>query len=112
MRRLVALPLALLLYACPPTVDPGECPSGSETQQAAGKLVVQQRCATCHGTMVMGGARAGAPEDLNFDNLETVRAEADAMYGQSSEGQMPPGSPLSIQELADMRVWLACGAPE
>lgn len=108
--RRAVLALTSLLVACPPTIDPGECPPDSQDQQLAGKAVVMQRCLGCHSTTREDGARLGAPDDLNFDDLEVVRREADAMFGQVKEGQMPPTAPLGIEETEQLRVWLACGA--
>lgn len=109
VRRGVLL-LTTFLFACPPTIDPGECPPDSEAQQLAGKGVVAQRCQSCHSTTLQDAARQGAPDDLSFDDLEVVRREADAMFGQVKEGQMPPNAPLPPDEVEKMRVWLACGA--
>lgn len=90
----------------------GECPPNSSAAQAAGHDVVVGKCEVCHSSQVTGTNRLGAPEDLNFDKLETVRAEADEMYEETMSGEMPPdpGSKVTGTDLENMRIWLACGA--
>jgi uncharacterized membrane protein len=92
----------------------GECPPSSSAAEAAGHDVVIGKCQVCHSSQVSGTSRLGAPEDLNFDNLETVRAEAGEMYDEALSGSMPPdqGAKVTGADLENMRVWLACGAKE
>jgi mono/diheme cytochrome c family protein len=68
----------------------------------------------CHGSGLNGAARQDAPSDLNFDDLATVRDEAESMYGEAKDGEMPtsPYPRLSDSELESMRIWLACGAED
>jgi uncharacterized membrane protein len=92
----------------------GKCPPNSVEAQAAGHDVVIGRCQVCHSSQVTGTNRLGAPEDMNFDNLETVRAEAGEMYDEVLSGAMPPDQGLKVtgSDLENMRIWLACGAME
>lgn len=92
----------------------GECPPNSAAAQAAGHDVVIGRCQVCHSSQVTGTNRLGAPEDMNFDNLETVRAEAAEMFDETLSGAMPPDQGLKVtgSDLENMRIWLACGAED
>jgi uncharacterized membrane protein len=92
----------------------GDCPPSSSAAEAAGHDVVIGKCQVCHSSQVTGTNRLGAPEDMNFDNLETVRAEAGEMYEETVSGAMPPdpGSKVTGTDLENMRIWLACGAKE
>ncbi len=92
--------------------DLGECPPDSDAQQAEGRSVVQVQCVRCHSKALSGSQRQDAPEDLNFDDLSIVREEAETMYGEAKEGEMPPEGPLSAESIEAMRVWLACGAQD
>ena len=88
--------------------DLGECPSGSETQQAAGKALVEAQCVRCHSSKLTGSARQDAPADLNFDVEATVKDDADDMYSETESGSMPPDAKLTSDEIESIRIYLAC----
>lgn len=88
----------------------GECPPGSEAQQATGSQIVATQCASCHSSQLSGAARAGAPESYNFDSPDGVRANAELMFEQAESGAMPKTGPLSSSDVENLRVYLACSA--
>jgi cytochrome c5 len=88
--------------------DLGDCPTNSATQQARGAQVITNKCTTCHSSKLAGAERGGAPDDLNYDDSTKVQEEAELMYGETTEGVMPPSGKLSAAELEDLRVYLAC----
>lgn len=92
----------------------GDCPTDSAAAEAAGQKIIEAQCVYCHGSQAVGSARQGAPDDLNFDKLDTVKAEAAEMYEETESGAMPPGSAAKITgtDLENVRVWLACGAKD
>lgn len=90
--------------------DLGDCPPDSDAQQAAGKVVMEQQCNNCHASGLSGSQRQGAPDEYNFDDPAVVSDEAEEMYGEAEEGEMPPGGALSSTDLEAFRVYLACGA--
>jgi uncharacterized membrane protein len=100
-----------LLTGCS-SADLGSCPTDSDAEQLAGRQVVEGKCNNCHSSAIQGAQRQDAPEDLNFDDLATVRDEAESMYGQTESGSMPPGGTVTGTDLENMRIWLACDAPD
>lgn len=90
----------------------GECPTNSMTQQVAGRAVVTQRCASCHSSAVTGAARQNAPVGVDYNTLEAIRANADSGYHEASAGVMPPTGALNATDLENLRIFLACGAPD
>lgn len=89
----------------------GDCPPSSEAQQALGRQAMTDNCLYCHSSQLTGSLRQDAPEDLNFDDLTFVRAEAAELYGEAESGAMPPAGPMSAEQIENFRIYLACGAP-
>jgi cytochrome c5 len=96
------------------------CPdSGAPTAQDFGRAFMESYCLPCHSASVTGTARQGAPQDVNFDTLEDVRAFKEVIDSHAAAGPngthtlMPPSS--RVQPSQDDRIklgqWLACGAP-
>ena len=110
--RLLLILTILLAAGCKEGADLGECPPSSDAQQLAGRQVVILRCQNCHDSSKTGAARQDAPDDLNYDDLAVVRAEAESMYGSVLEGEMPPDGRLSDTDTENVRIWLACGAQD
>jgi hypothetical protein len=105
--------IAILVCGCT-SVDLGECPPDSEEEQLAGRQVLAAVCNSCHHSAVSGADREEAPDDLNFDNLTTVRDEAESIYGETQDGSMPPEpyGKVGSGDLENLRIWLACGAKD
>ncbi len=89
----------------------GECPPNSTADQDSGRTIVTMSCVSCHGSMVSGSARGGAPATSNLDDAAYVKAEAGEIYERVKDGTMPPGgSGLPAPDQEKVRIWLACGA--
>lgn len=98
-----------------------ECPSGGTqlTEQNFGRAFLDSYCTRCHSSTRSGAARNGAPEGLDWDRIDVVRANADPMNeeaGANADGsvnrEMPPNDPRpSDAERRQLAEWLACGAP-
>jgi uncharacterized membrane protein len=96
------------------------CPtSDAPTAQGFGLAFMRTYCLSCHSASVKGAARAGAPEDMNYDTLEDVRrwaSEIDehAAVGPAASNTAMPPAP-NPQPTTDERLrlgqWLACGSP-
>ncbi|AUX20469.1 hypothetical protein SOCEGT47_009400 [Sorangium cellulosum] len=90
----------------------GECPPDSAAQQTAGYDALQRECVVCHGTDKVGAtARIGAPDGMNVDDPEWVRAEAGEIMEEIEAGTMPFGAgKLPDDTIESIRVYLACDA--
>ncbi len=89
----------------------GECPPNSENQQASGSMTMFFTCTGCHSETLTGPDRVGAPEGMDFDTPEQVRAYDEEIYESVVNGSMPPGGGLNDSQIEAVRVYLACGAP-
>lgn len=109
-----ALALAGFLSACggDDAASLGECPTNSMTQQVAGRTIVTQRCSSCHSSAATGAARQNAPVGVDYDTLAGIRANTAAGWEQASGGAMPPTGALNATDLENLRIFLACGAPD
>ncbi|MBZ4419096.1 c-type cytochrome [Myxococcus sp. RHSTA-1-4] len=97
------------------------CPPGGTqlTEQNFGRAFLDSYCTRCHSSTRTGAARNGAPEGLNWDQIDVVRANADEMNeeaGANADGSvnsdMPPSDPRPTDdERRQLAEWLACGAP-
>lgn len=71
-------------------------------------------CTGCHSSDLVGPTeRQMAPEQFDFDDLESVRTHAD-FIAQDAAGTnvlMPPAGGPTDQERAWLAEWIACGAP-
>ncbi|XXX78667.1 cytochrome c [Sorangium sp. So ce134] len=88
----------------------GACPPDSAAQQAAGSQAIATNCVYCHGTMVEGPSRGGAPPEANLDDPAYIRADGVEILEQLDEGVMPPTGRLPDATIEDIRVYLACEA--
>lgn len=89
--------------------DLGDCPPDSDAQQLEGKTVLENECNTCH-SKAGSQADSEAYGEYDFSSLSTVRDEAEEMYGEAEEGEMPPNKGLTAAQIEALRVYLACGA--
>lgn len=111
----------LLLSGCGGGQETGvTCPPGGTTltYQSFGQTFMGTYCLRCHNSALTGDAREDAPEDLNFNTIEEVRAEAREIDKQSGASatitneEMPPdGEKPSVEDRRKLSEWLACGAP-
>ena len=73
-------------------------------------------CLSCHSSSVTGNDRNDAPEDVNFDTLAGILAEADEIDSLAAAGpdstnkEMPDGGGAkpSDNERRQLGEWLAC----
>lgn len=91
------------------------------TYERFGADFMNAYCVGCHSSELKSVVdRLGAPSDMNFDDIESIRAMADVIDEHAAagpaavNGEMPPGdwSPAPTdEERSLLGVWLACGAP-
>ncbi len=70
-------------------------------------------CTGCHSSRLPADMRQMAPLEVNFDDLEAVRAQADRVWVRAADDNdtMPPVGAGDEDERAMLGEWLACGAP-
>jgi hypothetical protein len=100
----------------PPPYDSLEarpCPPDSAlTWENFGQPYVTSWCTSCHSSALDEDHRAQAPADVNFDDLDAVRAFAPQIWARSGDqnNTMPPAGVAPAVERAQLGEWLACGA--
>ena len=90
------------------------CPTDSAlTWENFGQPYVISWCTACHSSSLDEVHRAAAPPDVNFDDLDGVRAQAEQIWNRSGDqnNTMPPAGIAPALERAQLGEWLACGAP-
>jgi hypothetical protein len=90
------------------------CPDDSFlTYENFGGPFILSYCTSCHATRLPADMRQGSPIEVNFDDVEDVRAWADRIWIRAADQNqsMPPVGPPSAEERANLGEWLACGAP-
>lgn len=104
--------LILLLPACAPDADTADTAGcGHEvliTWETGGEALFLSYCRSCHSSAASD--RHGAPEYLNYDTLESVRAaEHNIRQAALWDQVMPPGYPLSDEDRETLASFLDCG---
>lgn len=95
----------------------GEAPQtcGSDanlTYESFGQPFFLSWCSGCHGADLGENERAGAPPNLNFDDLSAIRAHSERIRERAVTHQtMPPAGGPPEDERRRLGEWLACGAP-
>ena len=103
----------LLLVACASPTDTGAdtAACGHEvpiTWENGGEALFLSYCRSCHSEGTSD--RHGAPDYLNYDTLEGVRAAARNIRQAALWDQvMPPGYPLSDEDSETLASFLDCG---
>lgn len=91
-----------------PTVD-----CSTATVPTYSQLAIWSTCTDCHAKTASGGARQGAPSDVNFDTYQAATASAEKAAATVNGGSMPPGNerqPTTDQKTA-LYAWALCGTP-
>lgn len=90
------------------------CPEDSIlTYENFGGPFMLNFCTGCHQSMLPADMRQDAPLEVNFDDVDDVRAWADRIWARSADQNltMPPVGPPDDEERWRLGEWLACGAP-
>jgi uncharacterized membrane protein len=132
MRSAIILLVGSFSLACagepdepkPPPNEPGPksgstCPTTQTlTYENFGMAFFANYCVHCHSENPEDGSRHGAPPGLDWDEIDTVRLEAERIDANAAAGPdavntvMPPAEPFpTTAERRDLGEWLACGAP-
>ena len=96
------------------SLDERPCPDDSFlTYESFGGPFMLTYCTGCHHSRLPADQRQGAPIEVNFDDLEAIRARADRIWIRAADDNdsMPPIGAADADERARLGEWLACGAP-
>ncbi len=118
MSRIIVMGVLALVSLCAgcsyETLDEAVCPPGGTelTYESFGRAFMERHCQGCHASFLE--IRGGAPPSSTFDDVESIRDQAERIYARSAgaNASMPPGPDDPPEdERADLAEWLACGAP-
>jgi uncharacterized membrane protein len=96
----------------PTSLSARACPEGSLlTYDNFGGPFFSNWCTGCHGSAV--AKRQGAPDGIDFDTLEGIRASAARIWARAADANatMPPAGGPEAEERELLGEWLACGMP-
>jgi cytochrome c5 len=115
--RFVTLPLLLLACGASDPLDTADsavvdsdCSDAQlVTYNSFGKSFLTHSCQGCHASTAPD--RYGAPEDVTFDDLESVweRSSIILAVAVGDEPTMPPQGGVNDMERTKLRWWLQCG---
>lgn len=120
-RELVVVAAIAAAGACttsstePPGDDGGDdatsCDNSYLSYDNFGEPFVANWCRSCHSSEVPHDMRQTAPDDVNFDDLDDVKAYAGRIEFRVGEQKtMPPAGGPSDDERALLVEWIGCGA--
>lgn len=99
----------------PGPIESHDCPPDSFVNATNfGVPFLTTWCTGCHSSDLVGAAeRQKAPDGLNFDDLEDVRAAVVLIHNSAGDDNdmMPPAGGPTAEDRAWFGEWLACGAP-
>jgi len=127
MKQILIPSLVLLLFAAcgdnkdtaeeeeeelPPVID---CTTLRAVPTFAEVQAFQVVCTTCHSSTKTGGARNGAPAEINFDQYASAKDHAEQAAIEVNVSAMPPessGLTLTAVQKSTLFDWAMCGAPQ
>jgi hypothetical protein len=77
-----------------------------------GELDIIAVCTGCHSSTLSGGARLGAPVDVNYDTYDAAASSGLDGAEEVFRGRMPPGGGIADAEKEAFNQWVQCGMPE
>jgi hypothetical protein len=118
LRNVAAVLAVLSLGGCGSDGDtdsissPSCAVGGDLTYENFGQPFFLSWCTGCHSSGLQAGSRQGAPPDLNFDDLASIRAHRARVVERAvTQRTMPPAGGPSEAQREQLGNWLACGAP-
>jgi uncharacterized membrane protein len=122
MKKVLFPALILMFAACssnnaepeelPPVID---CSTVQSVPKFAAVEAFQSVCTNCHSTTKTGGARNGAPAEINFDDYASASSHAEQAAIEVNVGAMPPessGLSLTAAQTSTLFDWTMCGSPQ
>lgn len=75
--------------------------------QMRGAMIVMGSCTSCHSESATD--RQSAPDDINFDDPADIDMfEGGIRTRAIDQKTMPPGGPLSAEQISDLQTYLDC----
>jgi uncharacterized membrane protein len=116
MRRALPPLVLALAAACGGGEPPDPCAESPTFTNAVGEIS-RGKCLSCHSKEVMGAARAGAPEGMDFDDYATLQPAVGPFADAITSGRMPPTGPSGLgattpEERRLVDKWRSCGYPQ
>jgi hypothetical protein len=111
----IAGPLALvLLLGCGDGTQVDFCTDAPTFTNQIRPTLVEEKCIQCHSEGLLGPARNGAPNELNFDTYDSTEPHLAAFADAISSGREPPMGldPPLITTAAERELvakWRMCG---
>jgi hypothetical protein len=124
MKQILIPTLLLIFAACgsssndaeeeelPPVID---CSTVQPVPKFSEVAAFQNVCTNCHVSTKTGGARNGAPSDINFDQYASAFSHANQAAIEVNVDAMPPessGLSLTSAQKTTLFNWAMCGAPQ
>lgn len=103
-----------LLAACSTTEQTTvTCTPSPDTWETFAHGYMTTWCTSCHESSLVGEARYGAQEGVNFDTLSLVRPWGPTLvlWGTGDDPRMPPAGGVPQAQVDRFANWLACGLP-
>lgn len=74
-----------------------------------GSSFLAKNCSGCHSSEITGAMRAGAPDNIDFNEPELAAQWADRIWERALvQGDMPPGGGPTSDELQLLAEWITC----
>ncbi|MBA2320499.1 MAG: hypothetical protein H0V89_05025 [Deltaproteobacteria bacterium] len=91
---------------------PSACDDPSLTWEGFAQPFFSSWCTSCHGSALVGLARHGAPEGIDFDTLEATIPFSPLIELVAVDAlTMPPTDAIEPAHRARLADWIACGTP-
>lgn len=87
-------------------------PAGNKASYSyVGTNIIGPNCVACHGTLVSIRGLNYSTYAGTIGSVTPGNFNASRLYQVIADGSMPPGAPLTADQLNSLRLWISAGAP-